>query len=155
MRADAMTESVEAIAHAATSNNLTVAAAESLTSGALLSALGRGDHAADWFRGGVVAYSAEVKAQVLGVSPGPVITARCAEEMAVGVARLLEADVAVATTGAGGPDPEEGQQPGTVYLGWFAHGRSGSELHLFDGSPSDIVEQTVTAALGLLRQALS
>ena len=74
--------------------------------------------------------------------------------MAAGVARLLDADVAVSTTGVGGPDSEEGREPGTVYLGWWSHGRSGSELHMFDGDPAQILEDTAAAALALLAQVL-
>lgn len=144
----------DGVARRARDRGVTVAAAESLTSGLLLSALGRGEQAADWLRGGVVAYSTEVKHTVLGVTPGPVVTARCADEMAEGVARLLQAGVAVSTTGVGGPDAEEGEPPGTVHLGWWRDGRSGTEAHRFEGSPSDVVEQTVLAALRLLQSVL-
>ena len=142
------------VARRVLARGLTVAAAESLTSGLLLSALGRGERAAEWLRGGVVAYATEVKQEVLGVSPGPVVTARCADEMASGVARLLRAEVSVSTTGVGGPDPEEGEPPGTVHLGWRLDGRSGTQAHRFEGSPSEIVDQTVLAALELLLRVI-
>lgn len=134
--------------------DVTIAAAESLTAGRVLSELGRGEGASQWLRGGVVAYASEVKRQVLGVSEGPVVTARCAEEMAAGVARLLGADVAIGTTGVGGPGPDEDQPPGTVYLGWWVRGQRGSERHQFDGEPADVVEKTVGTALELLLRKL-
>lgn len=138
------------IADLASSAGLTVAVAESLTSGAIASALGAAPGAADWFAGGVVAYSEQVKFDVLGVTPGPVITASCAEEMASGVGRLLGAGMVVSVTGAGGPGPEEGHDAGTVFL---AHGRPDSlhvdELH-FDGDPEQVVHATVDAALRAL-----
>jgi nicotinamide-nucleotide amidase len=109
-------ETVAIIAAKATAAGLAVGTAESLTVGALAQALGAGDGAAEWFRGGVVAYASEVKFDVLGVQQGPVITALCAEQMAWGARRVLGADVAVAVTGVGGPDPEEGCPPGTVYV---------------------------------------
>jgi nicotinamide-nucleotide amidase len=59
--------------------------------------------ASGWFQGAVVAYSEHVKFTVLGVDRGPVITAGCARQMAIGDARLLTADFAVGTTGAGRP----------------------------------------------------
>ncbi len=132
-----------------------IGVAESLTSGALASALGAAPRASEWFCGAVVAYSERVKFDVLGVTPGPVITARCAREMAEGALRLLGCDVVAAVTGAGGPDPEEGRPPGTVYL---AHGRAGAltvdELHL-DGGPAEVVEKTVAAALTAIADDLA
>ena len=145
----------QAVADGARERGRTIAVAESLTSGRLLSELGQGEAASEWLRGGVVAYATEVKHEVLRVSDGPVVSARCAEEMAAGVARLLSADVAVSTTGVGGPDPEEGREPGTVYLGWWCHGRAGSELHTFDGDPAQVLEDTVAAALVLLARTVA
>jgi nicotinamide-nucleotide amidase len=132
-----------------------IGVAESLTSGALASALGAAPDASTWFTGAVVAYSKQVKFDVLGVTPGPVITERCAREMAAGAARLLGAHLVAAVTGAGGPGPEEGQPPGTVFL---AHGTADAivvERLSLRGDPAEIVEQTVRAALTALIRDLS
>jgi len=83
----------------------TAAAAESLTGGNVSAGLSAIEGASDWFVGGVVAYASEVKFGLLGVDRGPVINAPTARQMATGVARLLNADFAVATTGVGGPVP--------------------------------------------------
>lgn len=150
MTTENITDLGERIADVASSAGMTVAVAESLTSGAIASALGASPQAGDWFAGGVVAYSEHVKFDVLGVTPGPVITAECAEQMAAGVGKLLSADVVAAVTGAGGPGEQEGKPAGTVFL---AHGRPGSlsveELHL-DGDPEEVVQRTVDAALAAL-----
>src|SRR6187402_1462787 len=98
---------VERIADLAVDLEVTVATAESLTSGTVAKTLGAGPNAADWFCGGVVAYQEPVKFDVLGVREGPVVTAECAEQMATGVRKLLGADVVVSATGVGGPDPSE------------------------------------------------
>lgn len=145
----------QTVAERAQESDVTIAVAESLTCGRVVSELGRGEAAADWLRGGVIAYSSEVKREVLGVSPGPVVSARCAEEMATGVARLLDADIAVATTGVGGPGTEEGRPAGTVYLGWWCRGRAGSEFHQLEGDPTDVVEKTVVATLEMLLRTVS
>lgn len=50
------------------------------------------------------AYASDVKHELLTVPLGPVVSAQAAAAMADGVRRLLRADVAVAVTGAGGPD---------------------------------------------------
>ncbi|PPF36089.1 CinA family protein [Pseudoclavibacter sp. AY1H1] len=147
-------ELVELIADRLQARGFSLAAAESLTCGWLVSSLGRGPDAKTWLRGGIVAYQSEVKQQVLGVTPGPVITARCAEELAVGAARVFAADLAITTTGAGGPGPEEGEPAGTVYLGWSVEGAVGSERFEFDGDPDDILSQTVYAALQQLEVLL-
>ncbi|GGI46404.1 nicotinamide-nucleotide amidase [Agromyces flavus] len=142
------------IARMAQGRSVRIATAESLTSGALASALGRGEEASEWFAGGVVAYAESVKRDVLGVTAGSVLTAQCARELATGAARLLDADVAVAVTGVGGPDPEEGLPPGTVYAAVCVGDEVTDATWRFDGDPSAIVEQTVMAALGLVRRAL-
>ncbi|MDR6972137.1 CinA family protein [Leifsonia shinshuensis] len=148
------TELGERIADLASSDGVTIAVAESLTSGAIASALGASPQAGDWFAGGVVAYSEHVKFDVLGVTPGPVITPECAGQMASGVGRLLSADLVAAVTGAGGPGPQEGREAGTVFL---AHGRPDAprveELH-FDGEPEEVVTATVEAALDAVRRDL-
>ena len=154
MIAEKNADLAEQVAQCASGRGLTVAVAESLTSGLLVSALGAAENASEWLRGGVVAYATAVKQKVLAVSPGPVVSARCAEEMAAGVAAQLDADAAVATTGVGGPDSEEGREPGTVYIGWWVHGRAGSRLYHFDGTPEEVLEATVAAALADLLRAM-
>ncbi len=126
---------------------LTVATAESLTCGNLTGALGRGGGTGEWLSGGIVAYLTEIKQTVLGVSEGPVVSARCAEEMAAGAARLFNADLTVSTTGAGGPGPLEGKPAGTVFIGWSLHGKTGHSEYLFDGDPTEVLEKTEAAAL--------
>ena len=63
--------------------------------------------------GGVVAYSAAVKRDVLGVAQATlegagVVSEACAREMAAGARRLLGADVSLALTGVAGPEPHGG-----------------------------------------------
>ena len=148
-------EQVARIAASAKDRGLSVACAESLTAGGLASALARGENAASWFRGAVVAYASEVKFEVLGVANGPVVTAACARQMAAGVADHLGANVSVANTGVGGPDPEEGEPAGTVYIAICLDGRTHAVRHQFDGDPAAIIEQTIEAALSQLETALA
>lgn len=141
-----LSDVVEEIAAVAAERSLTVACAESLTAGAIASALARGEDAASWFAGGVVSYRSEVKFEVLGVTPGPVVTASCAEEMATGVSTLLGADAAVAVTGVGGPGQEEGHPAGTVFVATRLGDRTEVAQHRFDGDPPAVLDQTVRAA---------
>jgi nicotinamide-nucleotide amidase len=101
-----------------------------------------------------VAYSPEVKQAVLGVAPGPVVTAGCARQMARGAADVLGADVVVATTGVGGPAPDEGQPPGTVWFGVATGPSVDARLERFDGDPAAVCRQSALAALRLILGAL-
>jgi nicotinamide-nucleotide amidase len=145
---------VETIAQLAKDAHLTVGAAESLTGGAVSSALARGSGAADWYRGCLVSYGEQAKYDVLGVTPGPLVSERCAVEMVRGVAKLLDVDAAVSTTGAGGPGSEEGQPAGTVYVGVYLCGDVTCHRLALDGDPGDIVDGATEQALELLREAM-
>ena len=125
----------------------TVSVAESLTGGLLVQALARVEGSGDWLRGGVVAYSTEVKRNLLGVSAAKVVSAQAAEEMASAARSQLSSDVAVAVTGVGGPDPQDGEPPGTVWIGVGDEAGVDAELIRADGSPEDVCRQAVMAAL--------
>lgn len=127
-----------------------VAVAESLTSGSISCHLGAAESSSEWYLGAVTAYSSEVKFSVLEVERGPVITARCAEQMAAGVAKLMQADFAVAVTGAGGPGPEEGKAAGTVFIATYGGGAGSVAEHHFTGDAADIVQATTLEALRML-----
>jgi nicotinamide-nucleotide amidase len=141
----------ESIAAALEGSTLRIAVAECLTSGLLAARLGAAPNASRWFAGGVVAYMTETKHRVLEVGPGPVVSARAAEEMATGVAKLMGANLSLSVTGVGGPDRQDGQDVGTIFIG--IHSPRG-ELHVAErqlgGSPEEIVDSAVVAALRLL-----
>ncbi|WP_448811552.1 CinA family protein [Agromyces bauzanensis] len=143
------------VARRAQAAGLTVAAAESLTSGAITNTLGAAPDASEWLRGGVVAYAEGVKRDVLGVTADDITSAQCARELAAGVARLLGADAAVSVTGVGGPEPADGEPAGSVYAAVAVRGDIRDAHFQFDGDPSEVVHATVRAALELLRDALA
>jgi nicotinamide-nucleotide amidase len=146
---------VAAIAESASARGWTIAAAESLTCGRILTTLGAGENASEWLAGGVVAYQSEVKFDVLGVDRGPVITASCARQLATGVAKLLGTRAAVGVTGCGGPEYEEGCAPGTVFMAAWADGDLREAEHHLDGDPDAVLERTTELALELLADAIS
>ena len=82
----------------------------------IASALAQAEEASECFCGSLVAYSTEVKHELLDVPPGPVVSADAADVMACRARELLLADLSVAVTGAGGPSTQDGHQPGTVFL---------------------------------------
>ncbi len=134
----------------AAERGLSVACAESLTAGALASRLGAAEGSADWFRGGVVAYGREVKHGLLRVPEGPVVSETSARAMAESTAELLEADLVVAVTGAGGPEGQDGRPPGTVWFAVTKDALTETEEKHFPGGPPEVLAQTVQHALGLL-----
>lgn len=147
-------ERADRVAELATDRGVRIAVAESLTAGRISSVLGRGESASEWYRGAVVAYDEEVKFEVLGVTRGPVVTDRCAREMATGVRRLLGADVALGITGVGGPGAEEECPPGTVHLA-VARADGVESRHLvLEGGPTEVVAAATTLALDQLVRVL-
>ncbi|MBF6195807.1 CinA family protein [Nocardia sp. CDC186] len=134
------------VAELAGQAEITVAVAESLTAGRLCATLGAAPDSSAWFRGGLVAYSTEVKRTVLGVPDVPVVSRWAAEAMATGVRELLKAVVAVSVTGAGGPDPQDGQPPGSVWFAIATENDVRAWHHQFDGEPKDVLDQTVASA---------
>ncbi|AWB88229.1 CinA family protein [Salinibacterium hongtaonis] len=147
---------VELIAAGAAESGVSIAIAESLTSGRLATQVGAGREASEWFAGAVVAYHVSTKQKLFGLPPGvDPCSAECAEILATGVRELLEADVAISTTGVGGPDEQDGHRPGTVYVGWATSAGAGSTLCEFDGNPDEILDQTVAEALRILAAMLS
>lgn len=149
-------EDVATLAELAREQSLRIAVAESLTSGAVASTVGAGAGASVWFAGAVVAYQQDVKERVLNVPAGTdPCSAECAEQLATGVRELLVADVAVATTGVGGPEPDDGHPAGTVFLGWATAAASGSRFFTVDGDPAHVLVRTTAEAVRLLVELVS
>lgn len=101
---------------------LTLATAESCTGGNIARLLTAQAGASAYFKGGVVAYSNEVKECALGVKHSTLeqhgaVSEETVREMAEGVRQRLGADYAIATTGVAGPDGGTPEKPvGTVWI---------------------------------------
>lgn len=152
-------EAAEAIA-LASERGMTVATAESLTGGKVCEALVEVPGASRVVRGGVVAYVVEVKHDVLAVPQdvldalGPV-SEPVALAMARGARDLMSTDVAVATTGAAGPEPHGGKAPGTVVIAVVgSKDESVTTLHL-EGNRDDVRREATRLALVELRTFLA
>lgn len=101
---------------------LTIGLAESLTGGLIASRLCDIPGASAAFRGAIVSYASDVKFGLLGVPEGPVVSEAAARAMAEGAARVLGVDVAIAVTGVAGPDSQDGEEPGTVFMATLVDG---------------------------------
>lgn len=133
-----------------------LATAESVTGGRLAAGISAVPGASRAYVGGVVAYATEVKRELLGVPESlveqhGVVSAPCARAMAAGVQSLLGSTYALATTGVAGPDRQEDQPVGTIFVG--IAGPDGVsvvslELHGDRGAIQDRACEEALAALG-------
>jgi len=150
---DVAAELVAALA----ARKLTIAVAESLTGGLLVAELVRIPGASAVVAGGVVAYQTQLKHSLLGVderllAEHGAVHPEVARQMASGVRNALAvdgraADIGIATTGVAGPDEQDGQPVGTVFLG-LAYGANVRAIPLrLRGGRAEIREQAVSRAL--------
>ena len=101
---------------------VTVATAESCTGGNIAHMITLVPGASAYFLGGVVAYSNEVKKNILGVQANDLetygaVSEPVARQMAEGVRKITGADYAVSTTGVAGPDGGSQEKPvGTIWM---------------------------------------
>lgn len=133
-----------------------IATAESLTGGLLCATLVDVPGASDVVCGGVVAYTPQVKIDLLGVSRevlaehGSVHDVTAVQMASGAVEQVSGATLGISTTGVAGPDPSEGVAVGTVYVAIAEPHEATVHDFLFEGDRRSIREQTVDAALSLL-----
>lgn len=142
----------------------TVATAESLTGGLVSSAIVDVPGASANMRGGIVAYDARAKHELLDVDAGLLATRGpvdpdVARQMAAGARRALEldgvdADVGLATTGVAGPDPADGHAVGTVYVAVATPHTVRVSHEVFDGDRASIRQAAVRAVIELAVEAV-
>lgn len=137
----------------------TVATAESLTGGLVCATLVDAPGASEVVRGAVVAYAADVKAQVLGVDDQQIasrgtIDAEVARQMAEGIRLRLGATWGLATTGNAGPESSEGKPVGAVFIAVAGPGASSVRELALSGDRDEIRRSTTTATLSLLLATL-
>ncbi|WP_031075754.1 CinA family protein [Streptomyces sp. NRRL S-118] len=143
----------------------TVAVAESLTGGLVAAELTSVPGASRSFRGSVTAYATELKRDLLGVDRALLedrgaVDPDVALQMAAGVRTRLRAGWGVATTGVAGPEPQDGQPVGTVFVA--VCGPSGGPLGdgkvvalRLNGDRAEIRRESVRSVLELLADELS
>jgi nicotinamide-nucleotide amidase len=139
-----------------------IATAESCTAGLLAARLTDRPGSSDYVMGGVVSYSNEAKADLLGVDPALIeangaVSEPVAEAMASGALKRFRADTAVAITGIAGPGGGTPEKPvGTVcFTVKLADGTTVTRTLQLPGNRSDIRERATTVAMHMLRRALS
>lgn len=134
----------------------TVATAESCTGGKVASLITSVSGSSEYYKGSVVSYCNEVKADVLGVSRADLekygaVSSTVAEQMASGVRRLLKTDYAVATTGIAGPTGGSDEKPvGTVWIAVATPTKVVSRKYVFGKDRSINIERFAASALSML-----
>jgi nicotinamide-nucleotide amidase len=145
----------------------TLAVAESLTGGLVSSELTAVPGASQAFRGAVTAYATPLKHELLGVDAALLeehgaVDPQVALQMAAGVRKALGADWGIATTGVAGPEPQDGQPVGTVFVAvdgprsadsGSAGGGKVQALRL-NGDRAEIRMESVRSVLALLLREL-
>ncbi len=129
--------------------------AESLTGGLLGGALTQVAGSSDVFLGGVVAYNARIKSELLDIpaeliADRGVVSGEVAVAMASAVARMMGSDWAIATTGVAGPGASEVVPAGTVWIAIAvpeALGLPLSQLLTLHGGRQEIRIATIARAL--------
>ncbi|ORW88420.1 competence/damage-inducible protein A [Mycobacterium sp. IEC1808] len=139
-----------------------IATAESCTAGLLAARLTDRAGSSDYVAGGVVSYSNDAKAQLLGVDPALIekhgaVSEPVAEAMAQGALKRFGADTAVAITGIAGPGGGTPEKPvGTVcFTVMLGDGRTDKRTLRLPGNRSDVRERSTTVAMHLLLRMLS
>lgn len=121
MRAELAIRSAAELIERARLNQCWVATCESITGGGVGAALTSVPGASEAYRGGLITYATELKIELAGVEAGwvarhGVINEATAVQMALGVRRVCRAQIGLAVTGVAGPEPQDGQPPGVVWV---------------------------------------
>lgn len=144
-------------------HGFTLALAESVTGGLVSGRITATPGTSACFRGAVVSYASEVKFDLLGVEPGPVVNEPTAAAMAEGVCRVLGADVGLSLTGVAGPAEQDGMPAGTLCVGVSLPGhiagaetgrRTVTRAYRLPGQRDQMRQMSVITALDLLRREL-
>jgi competence/damage-inducible protein CinA-like protein len=153
---EALEEAVVRLLRAADS---TLACAESLTGGGVGARITSVPGSSEVFMGSAVVYALSSKVAILGVSqetldgPGPVSEA-CAREMAVGTRRSYGADLGLSLTGAAGPEPHGGVEPGVIWIALDGDDVSHARGFQVPGERDRVRRWAEQAALDLVRRHL-
>lgn len=141
-------------------NDWTISAAESLTTGMFMAELGSEAGIGNALKGGLVVYNKEMKIEQLGILSSlldyhGIVSAECAEAMAESVRERFSTTFGVSLTGAAGPEPHDGQPPGTVWIGIAAEGMKTTSYKLqLSGSRNTNRKRSVQFALHYLIQKI-
>ena len=140
--------------------NLTMSVAESCTGGYIAHSVTSNPGSSAYFKGGVVAYSNELKTNLLGVDRNLIsdlgaVSKDVVEAMAIGARQVLNTNYAIATSGIAGPDGGTPEKPvGTVWIAVAGPGTIISKMYNFANNRERNIIRASTTALNMLRLEL-
>lgn len=140
--------------------SLFMGTAESCTGGRIANMITLVAGSSDYFAGGVVSYSNEVKHHVLGVSEDSLrqygaVSREVVEQMALGAIRTLGCDCSVATSGIAGPGGGTPEKPvGTVWIAAALKDRVVSRCYHFGMVRAENIQSAADVALTMLSDLL-
>jgi nicotinamide-nucleotide amidase len=141
-------------------HGLSLSVAESCTGGMLGATITAVPGSSDYFKGGIVAYSNEIKTIELNVSPYTLmingsVSQAVAEQMAEGVRSRFNTDYSIAVTGIAGPTGGSVEKPvGTTWIAVASRKRIISHVHQFGEHRGRNVQKAVIASLFMLRDEI-
>lgn len=139
---------------------LTISTAESCTGGLLGDIITRVPGSSEYYKGGIVAYTEEIKVDVLKVKEETikkysVYSGEVAKEMAENVRKIFKTDIGISTTGIAGPSGGTKNKPvGLVYMGICLNGKTFVFKEIFKGEREEIKMQSALFILNELRKKL-
>lgn len=140
---------------------LVMGTAESCTGGRIANMITLVAGSSEYFAGGVVSYSNDVKHNVLGVSEESLsqhgaVSREVVEQMALGAIRVLGCDCSVATSGIAGPGGGTPEKPvGTVWIAAALKDRIVSRCWHFGTERQQNIQSAADAALTMLSELLT
>ncbi len=138
----------------------TIATAESCTGGKIAQMLTSVAGSSNYFRGSVVSYATDTKISILGVDAQAiekfsVVSAEVAQQMAIGVQKLMKTDYAIATTGNAGPNKGDADaEVGTVFIALATPNGVVTEGFNFGQPREKVIDRAANKALELLQKAI-
>lgn len=144
------------VGHKFKNANMFIATAESCTGGLIGATLTSVEGSSEWFAGGIISYSNDIKRKLLSVSNDTLntfgaVSENTVKEMALGAAQKLNADIAISVSGIAGPGGGTKEKPvGLVYIGLFNKGAISVFKNNFLGDRNKIRELTVIQSLDIL-----
>ena len=140
--------------------NYSLATAESCTGGYIAHLITSIPGSSAYFKGSVVAYSNEIKEQILGVSPQTLekngaVSEETVFEMATGIIKQFKTDCAIAVSGIAGPDGGTEEKPvGTICVCVITPIATETRIFTFGDHRGRNIRRTAMAALDMLRGQL-
>ena len=142
------------------SKGVSVAVAESCTSGLIASKLTLKSGSSTFFKGGIIAYQNDIKIKILGVDEQVIlqyteVSAEVVKQMAEGVRKSFLSDYSIATSGYAGPSGGTNNNSiGTVFIAISSVSGVDVERFIFSGNRQSIVNQGSEKAVSLLYDAI-